>query len=118
MLAGGGCIPDLDEAVGPPHRVSTDADQVAAVLQVLRAVPPLTWGRDELDTGDMWNSNSLVSWALARTGHDMRHIAPPRHGRAPGWRAGLALADRQGAVLRPGPGSDRSGQGERKERSG
>jgi hypothetical protein len=93
----GGCIPDLDEAVGPPHRVSDDAAQVGAVLHVLRAVPPLTWGRDMLGTGDMWNSNSLVSWALARTGHDMRHIAPPRHGRAPGWRAGLVLADRQGA---------------------
>jgi hypothetical protein len=96
-----GCIPDLDEAVGAPERVSDDPAQVAAVLRVLREVPPLTWGRDELGTGDMWNSNSLVSWALARTAHDMRGIAPPQNGRAPGWRAGLVLADRQGAFPVP-----------------
>jgi hypothetical protein len=89
----------LTYLVGPPHRVvSDDAAQVAALLRVLPEVPPLTWGRDELGTGDMWNSNSLVSSALARTGHDLRDIAPPPHGRAPGWRAGLVLADRQGAL--------------------
>jgi hypothetical protein len=43
----------------------------------------------------MWNSNSLTSWLLARTGHDMIAIRPPSHGRAPGWRAGLELAARQ-----------------------
>ena len=25
----------------------------------------------------MWNSNSLTSWLLARTGHDMTTIRPP-----------------------------------------
>jgi hypothetical protein len=49
----------------------------------------------------MWNSNSVVSWALARTGRHMRDIAPPHRGRAPGWHAGLALADRQGAAQVP-----------------
>jgi hypothetical protein len=96
-----GIIPDLDEAVGPARRVSDNPAQVTAVLDLLPQVPPLTWGRDELATGDMWNSNSLVSWALARTGHDMRLINPPSGGRAPGWRAGLALADRQGPVHVP-----------------
>jgi hypothetical protein len=90
-----GQIPDLAEAVGEPHRVSEDATQITALLHLLPQVPPLTWGRDELRTGDMWNSNSLVSWALSRTGHDMRRIAPPLHGRAPGWHAGLMLAERQ-----------------------
>jgi hypothetical protein len=89
-----GSIPDLAEAVGGAHRVSDDPAQVAAVLSVLPQVPPLTWGRDEMGTGDMWNSNSLVSWALARTGHDMQGIKPPPKSRAPGWRAGLCLADR------------------------
>jgi hypothetical protein len=93
-----GYIPDIAEAVGAAHRVSADPYKVAAVLQVLPQVPSLIWGRDELDCGDMWNSNSLVSWALARTGHDMRMITPPQHGRAPGWRAGLVLAERQRAV--------------------
>jgi hypothetical protein len=74
---------------------------VAAVLSVLPHVPTLTWGRDELDTGDMWNSNSLVSWALARTGHDMQGIKPPPKGRAPGWRAGLCLANRVCAGVEP-----------------
>lgn len=92
-----GVIPDLDEAVGVARRVSTDPAQVAAVLGLLPQVPPLTWGRDELRVGDMWNSNSLVAWALSRTGHDMRLITPPTGGRAPGWCAGLTLADRQSA---------------------
>jgi hypothetical protein len=45
----------------------------------------------------MWNSNSLISWLLARAGHDMATVRPPTRGRAPGWRAGLVLASRQGA---------------------
>jgi hypothetical protein len=96
-----GVIPDLNEALGAPYRVSTDPAQVAAVLNTIPQVPPLTWGRDELRTGDMWNSNSLVSWALSRTGHDMHEVAPPRGTRAPGWQAGLVLADLQGPVPIP-----------------
>ena len=92
----GGSIPDLEEAIGGPRRVTRDPAQVAAVLALLPQVPPLTWGRDELGTGDMWNSNSLVAWVLARSGHEMDVITPPLHGRAPGWLAGLRLADRQG----------------------
>jgi hypothetical protein len=61
-------------------------------------VPSLTWGRDDLGTGDMWNSNSLISWVLARTGHDMTTVRPPDRGRAPGWQAGLVLASRQRAA--------------------
>lgn len=94
----GGCIPDLAHAVGKPPRVSQDPSQVRAVLEVIPQVPPLTWGRDQLGTGDMWNSNSLVSWALARTGHDMRALRPPLNGRAPGWLAGLQLAGRQASL--------------------
>ena len=91
-----GFIPDLASAVDSPVRMSEDPAQVADVLQILPQVPPLTWGRDELGTGEMWNSNSLVSWALASTGHDLHRVAPPRHGRAPGWQAGLVLARQQG----------------------
>ena len=90
-----GRIPDIVEAVAGPQRISEDPAQVAAVLAILREVPPLTWGRDELRTGDMWNSNSLVAWTLARTGHKMADVVPPVGGRAPGWDAGLALAARQ-----------------------
>jgi hypothetical protein len=89
-----GQIPDIDEAVDGPVRMSDDEGRAKQVLQVLARVPPLTWGRDELGAGDMWNSNSLVSWALASTGHDLENVQPPRQGRAPGWQAGLALARR------------------------
>jgi hypothetical protein len=98
-----GEIPDLEEAVGPPRRISDEQDEVAAVLDVLRQVPPLTWGRDELGTGDIWNSNFVVSWALARTSHEMADITPPPNGRAPGWHAGLVLAERQGECRQPNP---------------
>jgi hypothetical protein len=64
------------------------------LLQRAREVPALTWGRDELGAGEMWNSNSLVAWLLAGSGHDMTAITPPARGRAPGWAAGLQLARR------------------------
>lgn len=91
----GGYIPDLDEAVESPVRTTEGRARVAAVLEVLRDLPALTWGRDELGLGEMWNSNSAIAWALARTGHDMDSIDPPRGGRAPGWRSGVVLAARQ-----------------------
>jgi len=50
----------------------------------------------------MWNSNSLISWLLARSGHDMAVVRPPDDGRAPGWSAGLVVAARQATAL-PGP---------------
>lgn len=91
----GGAIPDVAEAVDSPVRTTQDPRTVSDVLSLLRMVPPLTWGRDELGAGEMWNSNSMVAWVLARSGHDMSRIRPPRRGRAPGWSAGLALADQQ-----------------------
>jgi hypothetical protein len=100
----GGRIPDVAEAVDSPVRTTDDPARVAAVLDVLREIPALTWGRDELGLGEMWNSNSAVAWVLARTGHDLAPIRPPEGGRAPGWSAGLVLADRQarGVALDPG----------------
>lgn len=91
----GGRIPDVAEAVDSPMRITEDATRVAAVLDVLHEIPALTWGRDELGAGEMWNSNSAVAWALARTDQDMDAIRPPCRGRAPGWTSGLVLADRQ-----------------------
>jgi hypothetical protein len=95
-----GRIPDVAEAVASPLPLSSDRPQVAHLLDLVSSVPSLIWGRDELRTGDMWNSNSLTSWLLARTGHDMTTIGPPTRGRAPGWRAGLVLASRQGTARR------------------
>jgi hypothetical protein len=93
-----GTIPDLGQAVAGPRRVSNDIERAQEVLNLVPSVPALTWGRDESRTGEMWNSNSLTSWLLARSNHPMDTIDPPAHGRAPGWHAGLALAGRQAAV--------------------
>ncbi|MFL6136426.1 MAG: hypothetical protein ACJ74O_01320 [Frankiaceae bacterium] len=90
-----GVIPDVAEAVASPVRVSADADRARRVLELVPLFTTATWGRDEQCTGDMWNSNSLVSWCLARTGHDVALIAPPLGGRAPGWTAGLVVARRR-----------------------
>jgi hypothetical protein len=94
----GGEIPDADEAVESPVLLSTEAARARQVLALVPEVPALTWGRDQLGAGEMWNSNSLVSWLLARTGHDVDGISLPPHGRAPGWQAGLVLAARQGHI--------------------
>jgi hypothetical protein len=89
-----GVIPDLAEAVAAV-RVSADATWARQVLDLVALAPALTWGRDELRAGEMWNSNSLTAWLLARSGHPMADINPPARGRAPGWRAGEVLAARQ-----------------------
>jgi hypothetical protein len=88
-----GVIPDLGEAVDSPVTVSTEAATVEQVLEAVRSIPTPVWGRDEARVGDMWNSNSVVAWVLTRSGIDARSLAPPAHGRAPGWGAGCTLAD-------------------------
>ena len=90
-----GRIPDVLQAVDSPQRLSDDPAAVVQLLQRTREVPALIWGRDELGAGEMWNSNSLVAWLLASSGHDMSAITPPAHGRAPGWAAGMQLARRE-----------------------
>jgi hypothetical protein len=86
----GGHIPDVAEAVDSPRRLSDDAAIARHVLDVVPRVPRLVWGRDELNTGEMWNSNAVIAWVLARSGLPADSIAPPAGGRAPGWRAGVA----------------------------
>jgi len=88
----GGTIPDIAEAVGGPVRVSADVAVARQVLDVLPSIPTPVWGRDELGTGEMWNSNSVVAWTLARGGADVKTLRPPSRGRAPGWNAGLVRA--------------------------
>jgi hypothetical protein len=87
----GGLLADADQAVGGPRRIGTAADG-QRLLALVDAVPALVWGRDERRVGDMWNSNSVVSWLLTRVGLDMEAIRPPAAGRAPGWDAGVAVA--------------------------
>jgi hypothetical protein len=87
-----GLIPDADEAVDSPVRITDELARVEAILSLVARCPAYTWGRDELHCGDMWNSNSLVAWLLASTGDVVEGVQPPSGGRAPGWQAGLALA--------------------------
>ena len=90
-----GVIPDVAAAADSPRRVSEDRARARQLLDLVPRFPDATWGRDELGCGEMWNSNSLISWLLARSGHDTSSIAPPPHGRAPGWEAGLLVATRR-----------------------
>ena len=90
-----GTIPDLAAAVGEPVRISDDERDVAAAVAAVADVPTPVWGRDELRTGEMWNSNSVVSWTLAVSGLLVRVDGPPLAGRAPGWDAGVTVAARQ-----------------------
>ena len=90
----GGSIPDASEAVSSPVRVANALAPAQRVLDLVPSVPTPVWGRDELHTGDMWNSNSLISWLLERAGVDTDPLQPPPGGRAPGWDAGLVVARR------------------------
>jgi hypothetical protein len=87
-----GTIADVAEAVGGAHRVSDDEAVARRVLALVPDVPPLLWGRKPPDAREMWNSNSVISWLLARGGLDIDRIHPPLGGRAPGWSTGLELA--------------------------
>jgi hypothetical protein len=90
----GGTIPDIDEAVESPRRLSDDPDAARRVLELTAHVPTPVWGRDELGAGEMWNSNSTIAWLIARAGLDAESVLPPPGGRAPGWRAGVVTARR------------------------
>jgi hypothetical protein len=87
-----GAIADVDEAVASPQRLTEDPSIAQRVLDLVPEVPTPVWGRDELGAGEMWNSNSLVSWLIARSGLDVASVRPPAGGRAPGWDAGVLVA--------------------------
>jgi len=100
-----GTISDLGEAVGGPRRLSRDPRVARRLLDLVPAVPLAVWGRDELEAGEMWNSNSVIAWLVASAGVPTKLISPPAGGRAPGWRAGLEVA-RRGASARSRSSAD------------
>jgi hypothetical protein len=94
--AGGAEVPSPTRAKrsrASPRRERSRSRQ--RVLDLVPSVPTPVRGRDELGTGDMWNSNSLISWLLVRAGVDTEQIQPPSGGRAPGWDAGIVVARRE-----------------------
>ena len=90
-----GVIADASEAVASPQRLSDDPVVARRLLALVDSLPSPVWGRDEQGTGEMWNSNSVIAWLLARSGLPTDAIRPPAGGRAPGWQAGLVTAHRQ-----------------------
>jgi hypothetical protein len=90
-----GSIPDVAEAVQSPVRLSGEESCARRVLEHVKQVPTPVWGRDELGTGEMWNSNAVIAWVLARSGIDAAAIRPPEGGRAPGWQAGVVVESRE-----------------------
>jgi hypothetical protein len=99
----GGEIPDIDEAVESPLCLSARKSDVQRLLALAPRVPTPTWGRDELDAGEMWNSNSYIAWLLVASGLAVDSVRPPVRGRAPGWNAGVVVARRQAGVSRGFP---------------
>ena len=93
----GGSIADLRYAVGGPCRLTGDPEIARRLLGLVATVPTLVWGRDELEAGGMWNSNSVVAWLLATSGLPAALLRPPSSGRAPGWHAGVEVAERGAA---------------------
>ena len=93
-----GVIPDIAEAVDSPRRLTTDPAVVQRLWDSVPALPTPVWGRDEQRAGEMWNSNSVISWLIVRSGLPIEDIAPPEGGRAPGWDAGIVLARRAGRL--------------------
>jgi hypothetical protein len=91
----GGRIPDVSEAVDSPRRLSRETEVAKRAVGLVGQAPTATWGRDELGTGEMWNSNSVISWLLQRCGINAAAIELPPGGRAPGWQAGIEVASRQ-----------------------
>jgi hypothetical protein len=89
-----GVIPDIAEAVDSPRRLSNDLNCARRLLEQVPQVPTPVWGRDELHAGEMWNSNSLTSWLILRSGLEVDSVHPPPGGRAPGWHAGIVVATR------------------------
>ena len=87
-----GEIGDVGEAVEGPRRLTDDPELAQRLLDLVAEVPAPVWGRDELGTGEMWNSNSFTSWLIVRSGLRVESAPLPEGGRAPGWEAGMVAA--------------------------
>jgi hypothetical protein len=56
-----GRIPDVAEAVDSPRHLTDNEDAARRELSTVKEIPTPVWGRDELNTGDMWNSNAVIA---------------------------------------------------------
>lgn len=76
----GGEIPDEPDA-RVRHCLDTTPGEAERLVELVREVPTPVWGRDESGAGEMWNSNSVVSWLLTTWGADTVPLGPPPGGR-------------------------------------
>jgi hypothetical protein len=90
-----GVVPDAEQAVDGPVALTASEAGARTLLALVPECPRPVWGRDQLGAGEMWNSNSMVAWLLARSGLLGPQVRPPSGGRAPGWAAGVRVAGRQ-----------------------
>jgi hypothetical protein len=84
--------------LGCIQRPTSELATAERLLRLVPRVPTPVWGRDEFGLGEMRNSNSVISWLIAGSGLDARAIDPPARGRAPGWHAGILMAERCGTT--------------------
>jgi len=88
-----GVISDAAWAVASPQHLSDDTGDARQLLDLVPSVPVLVWGRDEAGADEMWNSNSVISWLLARSGCRLRRSIRLQAGARPvgtpasSWRA-------------------------------
>jgi hypothetical protein len=94
-----GIIPDVHEAVESPRRLTADQGIARRVFDQALRVPTSVWGRDELGAGEMWNSNSVIAWLLARCGLPAESMHAPAGGSPPGWQAGQVVARRSRSLV-------------------
>lgn len=87
-----GHIPDRAWAVSPPVSLPMSRAGSRALLAQVPDLPRHVWGRDVFGIGDMWNSNSVISWLLTVSGLRVSTLRPPQGGAAPGWRSGVVAA--------------------------
>jgi hypothetical protein len=78
-----GVIPDVDEAVESPVRLTEDAGVAQRLWNEVPRIPTPVWGRDELDAGEMWNSNSIIAWLITRSRLPIEQIQPPSRAARP-----------------------------------
>jgi len=97
-----GTIADIAYAIASPQRLSDDEELACRVLDLAARVPTHVWGRKDGGVGEMWNSNSVISWLLTAAGIPAADIHPPQGGRAPGWGAGALAAERTSVPDLPG----------------
>lgn len=94
LLVHCGPLPDEEWAVDSPVRLSNDCAIAHRLIELTPLVPKYTWGRRAPGGQEMWTSDSVASWLLVRSGIDISGVEVPARGRAPGWTAGAADAER------------------------